>query len=1430
MAPHAVAALAVGILLLTCGATAPASARPAAVTLLPSGASTVHFVVDVPEPVLAPHPADSTVTNLGLEGYSLEGAPGWPGLPVRVISVAVPPAGEVRVSAQGLGPVVREGVQLAPMPVDAPGLAPGTPVRYPEAYAMAGPTLPQRARLLGVGWLRDQRVARILVEPLDYDPAAQRMTLVRRVDVTVEVEGADAVAEPGDGAFDGALGELLVNPEQGRAWRRARQDLAAAAPATGGMTAARVVPGDTVYARHRWIKIAVTEAGFYKVEFSQLRNLALFGGDATIPLDSLRLFTWPGFPVMPEKTYCDTCGYREVAIRFVESAVNDTLDRNDEYFYFRAVGTSDWSNVYDPTLADTLYIDHPYESRNYYYLTIATAAAPVGGTPRRIATVSGAVSGGATVPATFPERVHYEKDIEYYPNAAPNAAPLSIRRTDLFWEKWFWSTIDVDRHFQPTDPAPDAPGADTLQTFRLRTRVWGVGASDQCKYPGARPPVHLLDVGFNGQALPRLAWSDIPYLFTTRIIDTLMTGLHTRNSIDFSVPRPGGCVGPGERFDRIAVAWVELYYRRRFEAVDNALAFVSEPGGGRWEFHVDSFTTTIPPRVFDVTEPTTPVEITEVQYQPQGATGTYTLAFERDEAAAHRYVILPDTSITRVPSVNVFDPPRPSVDLLDLGSEQQGADAVIIYYDAFKTAADTLAAWRRARLPLDRTGTYDVFTVPVSALYDQFSGGRTDPAALRNFLRAAYYNWSKRPLFVTLLGDASYDFKNLRGLAAPGRPGALIPSYENGFDGILQRQFGSDDWMLNVDNAAVVLPDFFGGRIPAGDAASAMAYVRKLLAYERAAPFGTYRDRVMLVADDDVKGVEPDPLLWTHLRQTANLDALATPPHFDRRYVYLHTYPWRPGWTKPDARKDVFRYVDEGVQIFNFVGHGSAFKISDEGVFVYSDPGSLKNAGRPTVFISASCDVGKFNDPDLQGLGERLVLSPDGGAVGTVSATEEAFSDDNSLLNQAIFNRVFSRDTTSGNGTGQYYVGLSEALLSGKFGSVNSQKYQLMGDAGVRLELPRYWVVCTLWDSAGTVPLTEVKRGQTVTFRGELRGSPKSDAALVAMDGSADLLIEDAQPLDQAPDCRDVPGCLDRPFYYYYAGAMFRGDVSIRGGRFEGRFVAPLEARAGGRARTRAYVQGRVAGAETDGVGSMFTVISPGTGTLADHQGPTIGLRFAGGSSVVRGDALLEIAISDPSGVLTTGHTPQNGIVVTVDDNTATRSDVTPSFRYLPDSYQSGRASFTLPGLAPGPHVITVSAADNLALGLSSGQHRSSAQIAFTVMETPPLSVTRAYLFPNPARSGGPGGGGAFVIDAPGDSINVMMRLYTVSGRAIRTLRAPGGIGQVQLAWDGLDAEGDALANGVYLFRVFVYAREANGESSARQRAIAEGRFVILNR
>ncbi len=1443
-------AAALGLLAAATVLPSDTAAAPDGVRVLPSASGSVRFVVDVPPPRLEPVREGSPAMRLVLDGYESVAPPGRPALPERVLTLAVPATGAVSVSAAASQGDVREGVVLARTPVMPRGseaseseaeartealAAAGEPAGSPPARA-AG----LRARLIEVGWMRNQRVARIAVTPADYDPAARRLSLDRRIEVDVVVEGDGASGTPAAGGapagaedpdpFERLYRTTLVNYAQGRSWRRPlgerRTSRGFTALPAGGLGAAAAVPETSVYAGRDWAKIAITAAGFYKISFADLRTLSLFAGRTDTPLDSLRLFTWPGLPLLPEDSYCDSCDYREVAMGFVEKTQNGIFDDNDEYLYFFALGPSDWASVYDPSRPDTVFLDHPYETRNYYYLTIATDALPVGGAPKRIALESGAVgtpTGSEVTPATFDARLHYELDAQYW----PDAYPFPSYRSNLFWEKWFWQTVS-----QPEAPSfptsAEAPGVDVSRPSRLRMRCWGV--SDLVFRSGGIFD-HYLDVDFNGLAFPRRMW----YEQWAQTYDTTGVGLvQPANTLTLQVPR---ITDPNpdfeaQRVDRTALAWFDLFYARRFEPVADELGFDSWPAGGTYLYDIGPFTLplTTPPRVFDVTDPLAPVEILGTTYADSLARG-FRLAFRRVEAGLRRYRVLPDARLVAIRSPNLFMAPSSSGDNLraEPGPGLTGADYLIIYYDAFQAAAESLAVWRGTRLPLHGVPPpYQTATIPISALYDQFSGGRSDPGAIRNFLRAAFFNWTKPPTFVTLLGDASYDFKDIGGYAPAGLPGTLLPAYEGGYDAVVQRQFATDDWMLNVDDPVTVIPDFFGGRIPAGDPASAMSYVRdKLLPYERSAPSGEWRNRVMLVADDNEQGADPDPLNWEHLRQTAVLDTRELPDHVDRVYVYLHTYPDGPNETKPGAKADILANINgEGVVMWNYIGHGSSVKLADETVFSESDAGSLTNARKPNVFVAASCDVGKYHDPRVLSLGERLVMNSGSGCVAVLSATELAFSFQNAELNRVLYDSMVRRDTMTTSPTrGQFHIGVAEALLEAKTGSTNNQKYQVMGDGGTRLGLPRLWVELALVDAGGN-PLDTLRRGEIVRYHGRTLDRPAG--TLVPLTGTVAVLIEDSAPIDTVFACK---ACAGEP-YPFRAAPIFRGDVRATGGTFSGQFVVPLDAVLGPRARVRGYVDGAAAGTASaiDGVGGTPFTLVAGSPPAGDNEGPRIALSFVGGSTSVRPDALLRIDLFDERGILITGHTLQNGIIVTVDGNSNTRVDVTSSFRYSANSFQAGTASFRLPGLAPGSHTIRVSAADNLASGISAAQHRASASIDFEVSATPVLAVRRAFLFPNPTRSGGPRGGGQFVIDAPGDSVNVLLHIYTVTGRTIRTLKAFGGQGQVQVPWDGLDAEGDRLANGTYLFKVQVNGREQDGTSSPRLRAVGEGRIVVVGR
>ena len=196
--------------------------------------------------------------------------------------------------------------------------------------------------------------------------------------------------------------------------------------------------------------------------------------------------------------------------------------------------------------------------------------------------------------------------------------------------------------------------------------------------------------------------------------------------------------------DRSGLAFYEYYYERKLMPVDDGLEFRTHPLTGRFRYDIGPFAEPASSYVFDVTDPLRPVLL-------EGGTrsevnGEHFLAIADTQSVSHRYVVAPDEVIQDdskvIPASAVSDAPATSLE--NLRSVTQGADYLVIFFDGFGAAAESLRVWRETRLPLMTGSAHVAKKVPISALYDQFSGGRTDPGAVRNFLRAAS-RWSRNP-------------------------------------------------------------------------------------------------------------------------------------------------------------------------------------------------------------------------------------------------------------------------------------------------------------------------------------------------------------------------------------------------------------------------------------------------------------------------------------------------------------------------------------------------------------------------------------------------------------------------------------------------------------------------------------------------------------
>ena len=213
--------------------------------------------------------------------------------------------------------------------------------------------------------------------------------------------------------------------------------------------------------------------------------------------------------------------------------------------------------------------------------------------------------------------------------------------------------------------------------------------------------------------------------------------------------------------------------------------------------------------------------------------------------------------------------------------------------------------------------------IDVQDIYDEFSGGLLDPAAIRNFLAYAAANWDPAPMFVTLLGDGSYDYKNNSGTS----PGNWIPPFQD-------RDSTYDDWYVRVEGGDD-FPDMAIGRLTVQPAAEANALIDKIIAYDREPEVGPWQSRILMVSDDLVNPDQPHDVEGYFIIDSEFLSVRVMPQELDMTKLYLAQYPLE-GRTKPRARDEFLRLFNEGALLMTYLGHGNPTVLAHESMFLVS--------------------------------------------------------------------------------------------------------------------------------------------------------------------------------------------------------------------------------------------------------------------------------------------------------------------------------------------------------------------------------------------------------------------------------------------------------------------------------------------------------------
>ena len=532
--------------------------------------------------------------------------------------------------------------------------------------------------------------------------------------------------------------------------------------------------------------------------------------------------------------------------------------------------------------------------------------------------------------SSFVDAVRAEEDLFYAGKVSPGE------------DHWYWQKLLAPETTDlPVDLVDLAPGDGVL-------RVALLGYTSDEVSPDHRVRIHLNDctVGearWDGQERYVME-STVPY-------SCLLAG---ENILDLEA-----LGDTGARVDIVLVDWLELDYQRHFAARDDSLEFTGHGG-----FHVVTGFSSEQLRLFDVTDPLNVVELTGADVEADGS--QYVLSFCDGEPSGNSYLVVSKAGLRRPASLTAV------TSTVDLRSPNNQADYVVITHQDFREAILPLVEWRRSQ-------GLTVQVVTITEVYDQFSHGLADPAAIRELLRYAHAHWAEpAPQYVLLVGEASYDYRdNLQGSNKSLLPTSLV---DTAFSG----QTVSDNWFVCLDDQDV-LPDMAIGRLPVSTVDEARAIVDKIIAYERGAPSGDWRRRIVLVAD----GAEA-----TFAAQSDLLAEESVPPGYEVSRVYgasLEDPPWV-----------VAQELAAGSLIVNYAGHGSIDTWSEDRLFSSEQIDSLGNNGRQPMMILMSCLLGFFGHPERDAMAEELLLAEDGGAVAVFAPSSLTLSSDQGPLNRAL--------------------------------------------------------------------------------------------------------------------------------------------------------------------------------------------------------------------------------------------------------------------------------------------------------------------------------------------------------------------------------------------------------------------------------------------
>ncbi|MCP4521041.1 MAG: type IX secretion system sortase PorU [Cytophagales bacterium] len=787
--------------------------------------------------------------------------------------------------------------------------------------------------------------------------------------------------------------------------------------------------------------------------------------------------------------------------------------------------------------------------------------------------------------------------------------------------------------------------------------------------------------------------------------------------------------------------------------------------------------------IWDVT---TPIDIKKQNSSLSGST----LSFNESSSTLRKYIAFTTSNTFTPTSVG-------KVENQNLHGMTDIPTLVIIAHPSFTEQAEDFATFKNE----SGIATKVVYLPQV---YNEFSSGAQDVTAIRDFAKLLH-DKSSNFKYLLLFGDASYDYKN-----RVDNNTNYVPTYEayqslndittyasDDYYGFLEETEG--EWRETSSGNHTL--DIGVGRFPVHTADQAWAMVNKVKGYHQRALFGNWRNEITFVSDDGDGNL--------HIRDANELSLFIkeTYPEYNINKIYLDAFVQTSsaqGETSTSTIDAINSQIDRGTFIMNYTGHGGEVGWTQEQILSVPQINSWENEFLP-LFVTATCEFGRYDDPKRISGAEYTILNPKGGGIAIIGTTRPVYASSNKRLNTAFYTAIF---TPNEDGT---MPALGDVMIKTKNNSLNSvynRNFSLLGDPSLVLAYPQKNLVITSVNDGTSLAGDTIRALETVTMAGEVQdyqGQLLSD-----FNGKVFVKVYDKES-DITTFANESD---DSPYTFGLQNSvLYQGQASVEGGEFEFSFVVPKDISYQlGAGKVSLYAMSDEDLQDANGYKVDLVVGEGKEGVALDDDAPNIELFMDDRSFVSEGktgaDTRLIADVFDDNGINITNTGIGHEMTLVVDDDFNRRYVLNDYYTANLNEYQSGVIDYPLYGLSEGRHTLSLKVWD-------THNNSSTETISFYVGDE--LSLSN---YPNPVEDHT-----NFIIDhgRAGETVEIELVLYSTTGQTISTIEttieeSPSTIYEVM--WDGTDDSGERVAEGIYLYRLSIYYPSDNKTISAIEKLV----------